>query len=84
MSQHHDVQTQDHFIRLQEVLFRIGVSRSNLYKLIEAGQFPAQIKIGYSSVWSNNAVNQWMNVQIALSQQDHQPTRSDQGGSHAN
>jgi prophage regulatory protein len=57
----------DRFLRLQEVLYRVGVSRSNLYKLIEAGKFPAQIKIGYSSVWSEKALTAWMEAQVAAS-----------------
>jgi prophage regulatory protein len=68
MSQGHASQPQDHFIRLQEVLFRVGISRSQVYKLMDAGQFPAQIKIGYSSLWSHHAVNHWMATQIALSE----------------
>ena len=57
----------ERFLRLQEVLYRVGISRSTLYKLMEAGQFPAQIKIGYSSVWSERALMQWMEAHIAAS-----------------
>ena len=57
----------DRFLRLQEVLYRVGISRSNLYKLMEAGKFPAQIKIGYSSVWSEKALTGWMEAQVAAS-----------------
>ncbi len=57
----------DRFLRLQEVLYRVGISRSSLYKLMETGQFPAQIKIGYSSVWSERAITTWMDAQIAAS-----------------
>ena len=86
MSRTSSHQPQDHFIRLQEVLYRIGISRSNLYKLMEMGKFPAQIKIGYSSVWSHNAVNQWMAEQIALSQSQsssQQSSENQQAVSHA-
>ena len=57
----------DRFLRLQEVLFRVGISRSSVYKLMEVGQFPAQIKIGYSSVWSERAIVEWMEAQVAAS-----------------
>jgi len=56
---------QDRFLRLQEVLYRVGVSRSTVYKLMETGQFPAQIKIGYSSVWSERAITEWMSAHVA-------------------
>jgi prophage regulatory protein len=57
----------DRFLRLQDVLYRIGISRSSVYKLMETGQFPAQIKIGYSSVWSERAIVAWMEAQVAAS-----------------
>ena len=53
----------DRFIKLQEVLDRIGLSSTSLYNFIAQGRFPAQIKLGRTSVWSENAVNQWMEEQ---------------------
>lgn len=37
-------------IRMPEVLRRIGVSRSDIYSKIRAGDFPRQIKIGPRAV----------------------------------
>lgn len=37
-------------IRMPEVLRRIGVSRSDVYSKIRAGDFPRQIKLGVRAV----------------------------------
>jgi len=52
---------EDRFLRLDRVLSKVGLSRSVLYRMIEKGHFPMVIKInGSTSVWSENAVNDWM------------------------
>ena len=53
----------DRFIKIKPVLDRVGLSSTSLYTLIAKKRFPAQIKIGRTSVWSENAVNQWMEEQ---------------------
>ena len=55
----------DRFIRKTEVLDRIDISSSTLYSWIAAGIFPDVIKVGRNSFWSENAINQWMQKQIA-------------------
>jgi prophage regulatory protein len=53
----------DRFIRLNVVLSKVGLSRSVLYRMIEKERFPSVIKInGSTSVWSENAVNDWMDA----------------------
>jgi prophage regulatory protein len=51
---------QDRFIRIMTVLDRVGIARSTLYTYMEAGLFPAQIKIGRASYWSESEINAWM------------------------
>jgi len=58
-------QSPDRFIKIKEVLQRVGLSSTSLYNFIDQGRFPAQIKLGRTSVWSENAVNQWMEEQKA-------------------
>ena len=53
----------DRFIKIKPVLERVGLSSTSLYTLIAKQRFPAQIKIGRTSVWSENAVTQWMEEQ---------------------
>jgi prophage regulatory protein len=57
---HHD----DRFLRLPEVLWRVGLSRSCLYRMVNNGTFPRQIKINRTTVvWSENEIADWMDEQ---------------------
>ena len=51
---------EDCFLRISDVLAKMNFSRSTLYRMIAKGEFPQQIKLGGLSVWSSNAVNDWM------------------------
>lgn len=41
----------------------IGLSRSNIYLQIQAGKFPAPLKIGRSSRWLASEIHAWVNAQ---------------------
>ncbi len=41
----------------------IGLSRSNIYQQIQAGKFPAPLKIGRSSRWLASEIHAWVNTQ---------------------
>lgn len=48
------------FLRLPEVRDRVGLSRSQIYRLIQAGGFPAPLKIGPQvSVWPDEDITRW-------------------------
>lgn len=51
-------------LRVREVLDRIGgVSRSTLYRWIDAGLFPRPVKIGPHAVaWRDSDVDKWMDA----------------------
>jgi len=52
-------------LRLKQVVLKVGLSRSQIYKLIAKGLFPEQIKIGPKiSAWSEHAIDQWINHQV--------------------
>ena len=58
--------TAPRFLRLPEVLNLVGVTRSTLYRWMEAGTFPKQISVGGNTVvWVESAVTDWMQDQIA-------------------
>ena len=46
--------TPTRIIRINEVLLRAGISRSTLYVLINAGNFPKRIKLGKRIVGFNS------------------------------
>jgi len=61
-----DVPPKPHrLIRLPEVLHRTGMGRSTLYNLIGQGHFPAQIKVGWTTVWLESEVDAWIEALLA-------------------
>ena len=52
-------------LRLPEVLNLVGVTRSTLYRWMEAETFPRQISVGANTVvWVESDVTKWMQDQI--------------------
>ena len=55
------MQESNRFLRIKEVMQKVGLSRSQVYRLIQAGLFPSPLKIGPRvSVWSESHVEGWM------------------------
>ena len=55
-----------HLLRLPEVKARTGHSRSEIYRRIAAGDFPAPVKIGErASAWPEHEVSAWCEARIA-------------------
>lgn len=55
------IDTPDRILRLNTVLDRTGLSRSTLYRKIEAGTFPRQVQIAARCAgWRESAINEWM------------------------
>jgi len=60
------------FIRLPEVLKRVGLSRARMYGLINAGRFPKQVRIGMRSVaFLESEIEAWMDSVIAERNESH-------------
>ncbi|MGC6399044.1 helix-turn-helix transcriptional regulator [Sphingomonas sp. FW199] len=55
--------TPDRILRLPAVLERTGLSRATLYRKINDGSFPRQIKIAERCCgWRESAVMQWVDA----------------------
>ena len=53
--------TPDRILRLNTVLDRTGLSRSTLYRKIQQGTFPSQVRIAARCTgWRESAVTDWM------------------------
>jgi prophage regulatory protein len=54
-------------LRLKAVLVRTGLSRSAMYRLIDAGSFPRPIPLAGTAVkaWPSDQVAEWVSNQIA-------------------
>ena len=51
----------DRILRIRTVLKRTGLSRSTLYRKIQQGTFPRQIRISERCVgWRESAINAWL------------------------
>ena len=51
----------DRILRLNTVLDRTGLSRATLYRKVQAGTFPKQIRIATRCMgWRESAINDWM------------------------
>ena len=54
-------ETPDRILRLNTVLDRTGLSRSTLYRKIQTGTFPKQVRIAARCAgWRESAVNDWV------------------------
>jgi prophage regulatory protein len=51
----------ERILRLREVLNKTGLSRSSLYRRIDQGRFPRQVKIAERCVgWRQSELNGWL------------------------
>lgn len=55
-------------LRLPTVCSVVGLSKSQIYRLIKSGQFPAAIQLGTNSVaWPAEHINAWVAEKISAS-----------------
>lgn len=55
------VSTIDRMLRREEVEERVGISRSAIYRLMRAGEFPAPRRVGLRAVrWSESDLEAWL------------------------
>jgi prophage regulatory protein len=56
----------DRLVRLPEVLGRTGLSRSSLYRMMAAGEFPRAAPLGRRGVgWPESEVSAWIASRMA-------------------
>lgn len=56
----------ERILRLGTVLERTGLSRSTLYRKIDSGEFPRQVKISERCVgWYSSMINRWLDQRRA-------------------
>ena len=53
--------TQVLLVRLRQLTAMVGLSRSTIYRLVKAGNFPKPIRIGISSLaWRMDDIHKWI------------------------
>ena len=61
----------DRFIRMPEVKQLTGLSRAQIYNLIQLGRFPRQVKITEkASAWLLSEVATWMQSRLVVTRQE--------------
>jgi prophage regulatory protein len=64
--------TPDRILRLGAVLDRTGLSRSTVYRKIQAGTFPKNVQISTRCAgWRESAVEAWMRNPMSYQAADH-------------
>lgn len=59
------------FIRMPEVISTVGLSRSEIYRRMESGDFPQSVSLGARAVaWTEESVQEWMNQIIRVSESE--------------
>lgn len=52
------------FLRLSDVMRRVGYKRTQIYHMIREGRFPKNFQIGPRAVaWDSNDIDQWIEEQ---------------------
>ncbi len=55
-------------LRIRDVMLRTALSRSQIYRLIDRGEFPQQIRLGERAAgWIEEEVARWLQSRIELS-----------------
>lgn len=63
------IESSDRIIRLKDVLFRTGLTRSTLYRKVAAQTFPKQIAISTRCMgWRVSEVDDWLRNPMAYEQ----------------
>jgi len=62
------------FLRLPQVKARVGMSRTAIYRDMQAGRFPRQFAIGPNVVvWDSDEIEQWQQAKLAAARAGKTP-----------
>lgn len=50
----------DNMLKFEAVSSQVGLGRTAIYRMIGAGTFPAPVKLGRASRWSQREVQAWL------------------------
>ncbi|WP_425962750.1 helix-turn-helix transcriptional regulator [Rhizobium nepotum] len=52
------------FLRIKQVLDRVPLCRTTIWRMSEKGEFPRRVQIGSSTFWVESEVDQWMRERV--------------------
>lgn len=53
----------DRLIKIEEVIGQVGMGKTKIYDMIQFEEFPAPIKLGRYSRWSQIEIQEWIEEQ---------------------
>lgn len=53
----------DRLIKLEDVMHQVGMGKTKIYDMIQFEEFPAPIKLGRYSRWSQLEIQEWIEEQ---------------------
>ncbi len=66
-----NIMPRDRFLRINEVVGRTSLSRATIYRKIEAGTFPGQVRISERCCgWRESTIAEWIRDPVAYSIDD--------------
>ncbi len=66
-----NIMPRDRFLRINEVVSRTSLSRATLYRKIEAGTFPGQVRISERRCgWRESTITEWIRDPAAYAVDD--------------
>ena len=54
------------FIRLPDVLRRVGLGKTKIYEMISNGEFPKPTKMGRAALWRDDTITKWVEHQTEM------------------
>lgn len=51
-------------LRMLEVLKRVGLGKTTVYRLISENEFPAPVRIGAAALWSSEKIDEWIRSRV--------------------
>ena len=65
---------QRRFLRLPEVMLRTGLKRTQIYTLMEKGDFPCKIKLGLRAIaWDSIEIDAWISERLEARTLERKP-----------
>ncbi len=69
------------FLRIDEVIDKVGLSRPTIWRLERVGQFPKRRQLGKNSVaWVEDEIEKWMESRVVVASESGDQTSTQQAG----
>ena len=71
----------ENLLRLRDVIARVGIQKSQIYKLMELDEFPKSVKLSYKvSCWVASEIDDWIENKIKQRDEELEKENDDEEG----